>query len=338
MRPLSIIGHFGIGDNLYQRAIIRELEKQRPLNCVWLHTCHYDLYHDFISRDLNLALRPTRLRAQKRTVQRERHRFATMPPQPANAEWRQISYPAAEIARKGSILAAMFNHVGVAMPDKPDFRLPLKDEWRREAKKLIASWDMRGKPLLIFRPPVVRREWIATQSRNPDTRCYGAIFETICRRFFTVSVANLSHGEEWIDGGHLSKFGLCDVLLHGGIDDPVMWALWAEADLVLTPSGFGFVLAQAVGTPVIAVFGGMESSRTTLVSGMHLAPSLGIDPDGPCDCHKPRHRCTLFKHITLSPALEKVEHFIEQSVDFRNDLHQRRFQGEDAAALAGLPS
>src|SRR6266576_2249918 len=71
--PIVITGHFGIGDNLHQRAVIREL---MPTHDVWLHTCHFNLYHDLIAQGLKLVMRSTGLHAQAKTIAREQQQFA----------------------------------------------------------------------------------------------------------------------------------------------------------------------------------------------------------------------------------------------------------------------
>jgi hypothetical protein len=104
--PMIVTGMFGIGDNLHQRAPIRDLMRSHD---VWLETCHIALYHDLVAQGLKLLQRPTRLRAQARTIATERTRydFASTRP-PPNVERRKIGYSKPEIDRFGSILGAMY--------------------------------------------------------------------------------------------------------------------------------------------------------------------------------------------------------------------------------------
>lgn len=304
--PLIVTGHFGIGDNIHQRAVMRELMKERT---VWLNTCHYQLYHDLVEQGLHLILRPTGLHAQAKTIARERRLFdrGFVNP-PSTAPRKVIGYPKAAIDKYGSILEAMFGAVNLQYPDKPDFSLPIAPSWRTQARQLISSWPIGDKKLMVYRPIVIRREWNGA-SRNPDPQTYAALFEEARKGFFVVSVADLSPGREDIVGTEAQV----DVKLHEGqLDFPTMAALWADADVVFCNAGFAPVLAQAVGTPSITVYGGRESYRTTQRAGAHLAATLGIDPDQPCDCHSATHACK--KHITLPPALEKVRGFIDGEV------------------------
>jgi hypothetical protein len=301
---IFVTGHFGIGDNLHQRAVMRELMKQ---NDVWLHTCHFELYHDLIAKGLKLILRPTGLHAQGKTILREQSLFADamFPNPPLGARRCNIGYPKVLIDEHGSILEAMFSCVGLKMPERPDFSLPIKPEWRTAA----TQFDTGGKPLMVLRPIVIRKEWDG-RSRNPDLKAYDELYRSIRDNFFVVSIADLAPSREWIDGPEQEV----DVKLHAGeLSFPEMAALFASADLVFCNAGFAPVLAQAVGTPVAVVYGGRESFRTTQRIGTHLAPTLPIDPINPCDCHANSHGCD--KRIDVPKALEALADFIEKPRD-----------------------
>lgn len=327
MLPLVVSGHIGIGDNIFQRAIIREFFRRREHDPIWLITCHYNLYWDFIEKGLQIKLKETRFRVQADTIARERHLYSGLSPPTTKAVFRNISYSAAA-KRCGSILGAMFQAVAVSMPERPDFSLPLKPEWLEFARAIIAKWDTGGKPILLYRPLIVRREWHPTDRRNPDHLAYAQLYNSIRDRFFVVSISNLKPGQEWIVGppAHV------DLEMHdGALSFEHLAALFAEADLVFAASGFAPVLAEAVGTKSITVYGGRESSRTVQSRGFY-APHLSIDPDEPCDCHVDNHACK--KHISIEPALERLRDFVERYFDFRNDLHRQRPQATAPASLA----
>ena len=99
----------------------------------------------------------------------------------------------------GSILAAMFATAGLPMPERPDFSLPIPDSWNAKARELLAEWNIGHKPLLVYRPQVLRSEWNQTQ-RNPDSAVYAALFKSVRDRFFVVSIADLMPSVEWIEG------------------------------------------------------------------------------------------------------------------------------------------
>jgi len=325
-KPAMVVdGMYGIGDNLHQRAVLRELMRDFD---VYLISCHFTLYWDLVRQGLKVIFKPTRLRAQAKTIERERQLFHKITV-PLNGVRKKIWYNKVDIDKHGSILMSMFGEFGLR-PEKPDFSLPLMPEWRAAARGLIESWKP-GKPLMVLRPIVRRREWDG-DSRNPDPHAFDAIYRSIRERFFVVSVADLAPGLEWIVGDEQDA----DVKLHQGeLDFGTMAALWAEASMVLTPAGFGPVLAQAVGTPSITVYGGRESSRTTQAAGAHLAPTCSIDTVKPCDCHSHRHRCE--KRIDVPKALERVNEFVNQNLKAKGDVAQAASAAEQPAPQAPEP-
>jgi predicted SAM-dependent methyltransferase len=306
-KAVVITGMFGIGDNIHQRAVLRELMKT---NEVWLDTCHVALYHDLVEQGLKLRFRPTRLHAQARTIANEKarypHAFSAGDP-PAGAVTHRLWYNKPDIDKFGSIQNAMFGVLGMNIPDKPDFRLPIKDEWRAMARTWLDKWDRQGKPLMLYRPIVLREEWDSS-ARNPDVSSYERLFNSIRSRYFVVSIADLVPNVEWIVGAEPDA----DVKLHSGeLDFETMAALCEAADLVFSPAGFAPILAQSVGTPTVIVYGGRESFRTTDIAGAHLSPTLGLDPINPCDCHSAHHACD--KRMDITSALSRLAEFVDQN-------------------------
>jgi SAM-dependent methyltransferase len=235
-------------------------------------------------------------------MERTRYTFASTRP-PPHVERRKISYNKSEVDKFGSILGAMYGGLNIPMPAAPDFRLPIPTAWQAAARRLIETWPT-SKPLMVLRQIILRKEWDGA-NRNPDPIAYGRLVEDIRDRFFVVSIADLAPGLEWVVGPELPA----EVKLHAGeLDFETMAALFAEAALVISPAGFAPVLAQAVGTPGVTVYGGRESFRTTQAAGAHLAPSLGIDPINPCDCHSNTHRCD--KMLDLVAARRRLADFV----------------------------
>ena len=72
-KPAMVVdGMYGIGDNLHQRAVLRELMRDFD---VYLISCHFTLYWDLVRQGLKVIFKPTRLRAQAKTIERERQLF-----------------------------------------------------------------------------------------------------------------------------------------------------------------------------------------------------------------------------------------------------------------------
>ncbi len=299
MMPVLVDGMHGLGDNVHQRAIIRRLlAADRD---VWLRTPWPCLYHDFTAAGRVHLLPPWRtLRTQAKNARREHARYAIGQP-PRVIETRRVWYDPAAVRATGSVLGGMIRTTLSQGIEGADFTLPVPPEWRAKAAARMARPD---RPIMVLRPLVNRREWDAT-ARNPDPAAFAAIFNAIRSRFFVVSIADLSAGQEWIVGDELDA----DVTFHAGeLDAEAIAGLMASAALTFCSVGFALVLSQAVGTPVVTVYGGRECSRF-YAYGERFAPTLGIDPIRPCECFSHNHRCD--KRIDVPAAHERVARFIE---------------------------
>jgi hypothetical protein len=320
--PLHFIGMFGIGDCLHQRAVIRQLMRNYD---VWLETCHVWLHHDLIAEhDLKLILRPTSLHMHAQNIIQEQQLhpgiYRSVKEIPRGAHQIRNWYHKHQIDVHGSILETMCAVSGLPT-QSPDFRLPIKPEWAERACiiiKAIKKDDPR--PLMIYRPVVLRREWDG-KMRNPDPSAYAELYNSVRDDYFVLSIASLRKDVEWIVGGEQPA----DCKIHdGSLEMWVMAAIFAQADVVFCNAGMAPVLAQSVGTPSVVVYGGRESYRTTQRAGAHLAPTLGIDPMNPCDCHSHTHVCD--KRINTGAALPIIRGFLHENVIVRHNL--RRHAGE----------
>ena len=182
-KAIVVNGMYGIGDNIHQRAVIRELMKKHE---VWLRTCHVALYHDLVAQGLHLLFQSTRLHAQARTIKVEAERYpdAYNNAAPIVASSCKIWYNKVDIDTFGSIMNSMFGVLGLPIPQKPDFSLPIPDAWRER----VPRYDQRGKPLMLYRPIVLRKEWNGA-SRNPDVNAYARLYKEIRDRFMQERVA-----------------------------------------------------------------------------------------------------------------------------------------------------
>jgi len=302
-RPLFIEGMQGLGDNLHQRAVVRQLQiSGRP---IWLRTPWPCMYHDLIGGGLKLCDSVSTLRTQAKNAGRERAAFVAAP-QFAGMETLHVSYSPPLVRDCGSVLGAMSKQCGVAVGD---FRLPVPHAWRAKASTWIERWRP-ARPLLIARPLVNRREWGGCLARNPDSVAFAEIFAAIRRDFFVVSVADLADGVEWVVWDDLD---MRDVACHAGeLDAETLAALIEMSALVYASPGFAVPMAQAVETPVICVFGGYENSKS-FSAGARFSPYLGIDPIKPCDCFRHDHSCQ--KVIDVPAAIKRVREFADAALD-----------------------
>lgn len=287
---------WGIGDCIHQRAVLRALPKP-----IWLETTAPAIVHDLVGDNLKIIPH-----AGKQRIRENNQAPRDMVLIPANAERKRITYDPATIAQHGSILAAQFVSVGLKMPVRPDFSLPVPQRWRDQVKDILAR-NTTGKPVLVYRPICLNKLW-ECPARAPDPKVYHALFASIRRRFFVVSVCDLTQ-QEWIVGPPADA----DIKLHKGeLSFEGLAGLFSQADMIFANPGFAPVLAQAVGTPVAIIYGGNEAFADTNAMGAHLAPTLAIEPDKPCACHKRFHKCD--KRITIEPALRRLDEFVQTAL------------------------
>lgn len=296
---IVIRGHLGFGDCIHQRAIVRDLLDRGE--DVVLETFYSALYQDFRERGLKLQPiqgHPPRVREEHKLVRDSVN-------VPADARRYKLSYNADAIRRHGSILAAQYACCGMKMPARPDFSVPVTRKWPRVHSS--------GKPLMVYRP-LVLNNLFHCESRLPDVDAYAALYESIRDQYHVVSVANLGDYGEHIVGPEMDV----DVKYHRGeLSYEELVALYAEADLAFTCAGFAPVLAQAVGTRTVVVYGGHEGFCTTNSVGAHLAPTLAIEPRHVCECHG--------GHYTRGPNQELVKpsktHECDKWIDVSAALH-----------------
>jgi hypothetical protein len=301
-RPTVMLGMHGIGDNLHERAIVREL--LRDGNEVWLKTSWPQLYWD-----LRPALRLAPLNSPITWMAKNEQRCAALydaATPPENARTVRCAYPWPEASRT-SVLAAMAKYCGVPLGD---FRLPVAPAWLRDADELLDKVGAAGRQLLITRPllQVVEtrspRSTAAKLARNPNAFAYAALFERLRERYFVISIADAQPGVESV----VTNLD-ADIELHRGeVDIETLAGLVARAALVYTSPCFLTVLAQAVETPLVCVFGGFEGANS-FAAGARFSRWLPIEPIRACHCWD--WRCRHDKTIDLPRALAALDAFTE---------------------------
>lgn len=295
--PVIVDGMHGMGDNVHQRAVIRHLLASDPATEFWLKTPWPCLYHDLVGDRLHLLDPRSSLRTQRKNSMREQARYARPP---RLCQRQRVSYKPSAVRETGSVLGGMIRTTLGYDIDNADFSLPVPASWFAKADALVGR---PRKPVMVLRPLVERTEWRGCAARNPDAAAYAALYNSIRHRFFVVSLADLVPGVE-----ELVTDLDADLCFHKGeLDTEAVVGLVASAVLTFCSPGFAVPLSQAVGTPVIAVFGGYENSRS-FSYGRRFAPTLGIDPVNPCQCWSHTHACD--KRIDLPAARARIEEFI----------------------------
>ena len=298
-RQALVRGMHGLCDNLHQRAIVRELmaRGEEPLagDAVAVH----------LPRPGRAATQPAQQGLAPAHPGQERGARG-------GALCRRRRAPARVPADRpvltdgvlaaGSVLAAMCSECSVGI-ERVDFRLPVPEAWLAKARDWIDRWRP-PRPLLVYRPLNERSEWGGCRVRNPDFAAYASLLSTVRDRYFVVSVADFEPGKEWMVGIDVKP----DVALHHDeLDVETLAGLTRLSALVWTSPGFLVILAQAVGTPSVCVFGGYEDGRS-FSAGARFAPHLAIEPINPCPCF--RHDCPCDKQIAFAEAAERLAVFV----------------------------
>lgn len=272
---LRLVALSGLGDAIWTRGVVRETLKAGLRVC--LDTPHEWVFWDFEG-------------------------------QPGFSFWRRESSPEAYGIRTATYLGrdlrdgqtiygAMCERCRVA---KGEFRMALKPEWVAAAEAVLRDIAPR-KPLMIYRPLVRNHGRRSVTSRNPDHAAYVAVYAAIRERYHVVSVATDGAGESIVHADAV------DTVFHRGeLPVTTLCALMARAALVYTNPGMALVVAAALGTPVIGVFGGYEDAhnyRDTVVYG----PSLLLEPVRPCRCMSDSHACD--KRMDVEAAARRAQDF-----------------------------
>lgn len=301
---IVIRGHLGFGDCIHQRAIINTLMENGETNIV-LDTFYDALYQDQVARGLRLRRvpgHPPRIKEERELVS---HRVKIT----SDARHVRMRYNAQTVHQHGSILAAQYACAGLTMPERPDFSIPVPQAWREAARE---RFGYGIKPLMVYRPLVLNKLFHCEQ-RLPDVDAYAQLFESIRDDYHVVSVANLGNYGEHIVGPEMDA----DLKLHHGeLSFEELVGLYCESDLAFTCAGFAPVLAQAVGTRCVIVYGGHEGYSTTNVVGKHLAPTLAIEAVNQCECHG--------GHYTRGPNQELVKPVKDHDCDKYIDLYEAK--------------
>jgi hypothetical protein len=261
--PLVLDGMLGLGDNLYQRPVLRELVKARP---VYLSTSWPQLYRDLPIRFIKPT---TRLRTQSKNLQRW-HAWSSLPGIIDRRRWHYT------FDHGDTILESLCKGVGLKAPALDMSGPPMKPVHRE--------------PYIVVRPATVRTEWRA-ESRNPRPEYIAQAVDALRGRYRVVSVADLTPGAEWA----LEPLPHADERFHRGeLDIEQLLALVAGAAAVVGGVGWLVPAAIAYRVPMLLLFGGW---------GMHNRPERIFDPrldvsrihcvlpDRHCLCSSAAHAC-----------------------------------------------
>ncbi|HSX49932.1 MAG TPA: hypothetical protein VLF09_03180 [Cellvibrio sp.] len=255
---MLIYGMQGLGDNIYQRAFIKQLPQPLFIQTPWP-----ELYSDLRA---NFVMPATRLRTQTKNINR-------------NDCWISAS-SAQKILRIGygdeGIYTGMRRSFGIEPGelDLPDF----------------GESPVQGK-YAVIRPVSVRAEWRA-DSRNPEPEHVNACADILRARGYTVvSVADFKDGEEWPVGDLPDT----DQQFHAGeLSVSELMALIQNAAVVV--GGIGWIVPASIAakTPAWIVCGGQGGfNHPHLITDvtMDLTRIHFAMPENYCRCKERQHNC-----------------------------------------------
>lgn len=258
---------YGLGDNIYQRAVLREVREE-----VHLYTPWPQLYADLPG--IKPLAPVTSLRTQSRNVKRG-YPWGRVP----LGHPRRLHYVGSPSI---PILAALEGEAGVRARvfDLPAFPNPLE-----------------GERYVVVRPATVRSEWRA-DSRNPRPEYIAQAVEAVREYFHVVSVADLAPGKEWA----LDPLPFADVRYHAG-ELPVEALLGLVRGATAVIGGVGWLLPAALAyrVPMFLIYGGwggLGGNSPDRLMGHPLLDTSRITqvlPDNFCACTRNNHECD--KHI-----------------------------------------
>lgn len=272
--PLLITAMGGLGDGIYQRPFIRQLQDVRE---VFLATPWPELYADLPNvrfvKPVGMGLR-----TQAKNIERYPDDFWN--PRPIQAERIRPHYGMGMHTRETTILRELEQFFPRSrrplVMDLPDFGEP--------------PIDLK-QPYAVVRPVTVRKEWAAS-ARAPDPK-YVATASKALRKFGfkVVTVADVDGKQEKMVGDPPPA----DERFEAGELAPAeLLALIQNAAVVVGGVGFIVPACMATKTPAVVIGGGMGGTN-----GPDVLTDLRVDsshmefllPEPYCRCSDMRHEC-----------------------------------------------
>jgi hypothetical protein len=260
---MIIKGMFGLGDNVYQRAFVKNLPKP-----VYLETSWPQFYQDIDGVEF---IRPdVRLRTQLKNVER-------LPPDVWTKKQKYvIGHNTQRIFYGGNgILNGMQSTFRCAPGriDMPDFGPSI----------------VEGKYAMI-RPVTIRKEW-QNEARAPLPQYINEAMQILRDEGYTlVSVADIQDDAEWLVGEYIDA----DIEFHKGeLSVEQLMALSANAAVVVGGVGWIVPVGVAYNVPTWVIGGGHGAfNHPDLLLPKNQSHKVAfVLPDKYCRCREHHHKC-----------------------------------------------
>lgn len=255
---------YGLGDSIYQRAVVRALPGIHYLRTPWPQ-----LYADL--PNIRCVRPVTRLRTQAKNAARA----TTWATPPASLAPRRANY----VQHRGTMLEGLCQAFGVRLPavtfDLPPFPSPMP----------------RDQPYVLVRPATVRAEWRA-DARNPRAEYLDAAARAASAAGYRViSVADLAEGQEWLDGP--APFAH-QAYHHGELSLELLLGLVRGAAGVIGGVGWLAPAAIAYRVPMLLLYGGWgfhNGPQRIFDPRLDVSRITQVIPDTFCMCSSSQHAC-----------------------------------------------
>jgi hypothetical protein len=273
----------GLGDNIYQRAFIKNLVKT---NDVYLATPWPEIYEDLPVKFLAMQ---TPLRTQAKNLAKQDREYFIRPDAGAiNPSYNGIGL------KRVNIVQNMASKFGI---QPTDFDLPHFD----------CPIDLKSikKPICVVRPVTLRTEWLAS-ARNPEPAYIFDVINRIKSHYFVVSVADILPPQEIA----LNPLPHADLTFHAGeLNVKQLLGLIQAAKLVVGGVGWIVPACIATKTPLFCILGGngmFNAPHKITDECMDLSRITFATPDKFCMCDRMQHKC----NKTISNLSEQLNVFL----------------------------
>lgn len=260
---MIIQGMFGLGDNVYQRAFVKNLRKP-----IFLETCWPQIYQDI--QGIEFVRPDVRLRTQRKNVN-------IVHPSVWSKKSRSMMGGNSKRIFYGAqgIFAGMQQCFGV---------LPATMDLPTYGESLVA-----GK-YAVVRPVTIRSEW-QNEARAPLPEYVAECMDILrSNGFKIVSVADLQDGHEWMVG----EYQKADIEFHyGELNFEQLMALCQNASVIVGGTGWILPVGIAYDVPTWLIAGGQGGfNHPKLISPPHQNHrAVFAMPETFCMCREKSHNC-----------------------------------------------
>lgn len=273
LAPLHVKGFGGLGDQVYQRPLVRHLARERGE--LWLSTPYPELYGDL------LGVNPVLWRAMKLRCQAKNMEMT--PPD----VWRQV--PDARAERISISYGGHFPRRGILTEMEESARTRIKD-FQFDLPDFGPTSAGRG-GYAVIRPASVRTEW-TNHARNPDPAYLAEAAQLLRQHGLQVICVGDIDGAEEVLVGEMPPADA--YFVRGELTTRELFGLIQHAAVVVGGVGWLLPTAMAYRTPAVIIGGGLgRHNDPSLLTDPRMGerPIRFLSPDPYCRCGDLRHCC-----------------------------------------------